>query len=153
MFDMLNDCRGSIIDIQPDLVTNNINKIIADISQGLKSIKFIQDYRQNLNDEDIAKSNDEAAKYLANTITNVKSLIKAYFPSIQSEAIESYINNGNNANDIASKLNNCRNLINDIVTLVNSAEKVQDNYYNIQDEIERGREYNRNIEAPLLYFY
>ena len=149
MFDMLNDCRGSIIDIQPDLVNNNINKIIADIGQGIKSIKFAQEHIQDLTKEDIAKSNDEAAKYLANTITNVKSLIKAYFPSIQSEAIESYINNGNNANDIASKLDNCRNLINDIVTLVNSAEKVQDNYYNIQDEIERGREYNRNIDSEI----
>ena len=47
------------------------------------------------------------------------------------EVVESYINNGNNANDIASKLDNCRNLINDIVTLVNSAEK--DLYQSIQN--------------------
>ena len=149
MFDMMNDSRGTIIDIQPDIARGNISRITKDIASANQVIKFAEDHIQDMSKDDVEQSNNTAASYLATTIDNVKSLVKAYFPSIQTEAVEGYINNANNANDIASKLSNCRNILDDIIKIVNGAEQVQDNYYYVQDEIERARQYNRELDREI----
>lgn len=149
LYDMMNDARGTSIDIPIDIARDTISKISMDVrNAGIRLNRALES--QDLTEQDKNDINDNVTRTLSTTINNIKNVIKAYFPTVQPQAIEQYINENNNAeNDINTKLTNCTNLLNDINEIINGSEDTQANYLQINAKIQDAKKHNDNLKHEI----
>lgn len=149
LFDMINDSRGTAVDVPVDIARDNTTKIIGDITSTINRLNLAAT-SQDLSKQDVKDINDSATRNLTITIDNVKNIVKAYYPSIQPQGIEQYITKNNNAeNDIIAQLNNCRSIIDNIIEVIDGSEETQDNYIKLNAKIQNAKSHNDYLKQRM----
>lgn len=144
-FDLRNDVKASVIGNNPDVMQGIVKRIDQSATIAENAAKASKDPRNTK--EDRAKNLDSASKELNNLKLDTIKLVKAYYPSIQTSAITSYIELNNNASgDIESQIKNARNLIADIKNTAKKSVLSRQAYDKMLARAAEIKDYNRQLD-------
>lgn len=133
IFDMLNNIKVTVTE---DMFSTMSKKVEA-LSIELNEVK-----------DQIAKGNiKEFKKNKENIIKEITQILRVYFPSLQEDAIRSYLELHNDANNNPKVfVNNCANILVDIKETVKQSENSKLQYDRMQANIEEARRHNRYLD-------
>lgn len=120
VFQMINDLRGSVVNLDYNTINNlykNTDSILNTVTDAIKKVN-----NSNSSEEEIIISSeiiDEKYEQLANNCIN---LLRMYYPSLQTNAIECYIDL-NQSRGARSEIENKINNIKDLLKIVNNTKE------------------------------
>ena len=144
-FDFITDIKSSIS--QNDYQT--MTSVVEDLNTTLTNLK--NDFT-SVNNPDLTKSDRESKvesfkKNKESFIIKATQLIKAYFPSVEVDAIRAYLELNNEANKVNKEfVNNCINLFSNIKETVDESKASKEAYDKMQADLQAIRAYNRNLD-------
>lgn len=142
-YEFFNSIRGTAITTNPSFNSTKLD----DIS---KKVKLLSDYYDRLSKAKSQDSKDayqeEIDKEFNNTINELTSLLKFYFPTISEYTIANYVKN-NKIDGEANAIRNLTELGKILRNLIKSTEQCQNNYSEREQEIRDINKHNNGLNT------
>lgn len=148
IFDLMNDIKGSINNNEHTTFAE-ISKIKFDISNIKKKLATVED--KFITEADKKEAISTIDGFIQRAVVETTTLLKSYFPSIQENAVSSYINTANRATtNRQAKVDNLLSLLSDIENTAKNTEtsrKAYDNMIFAVKQINKQNSYLKSQEA------
>lgn len=142
-FDILNDAKQA-----PTAVSANVaSNFVRTITSGIRNIGTLNNKLKSLMGNAFSEAERKRDALLTDTIDNVIKYFRLYFPSLQTNAIKTYINLANNAqNTLEGKLKNINILKSYIKEIQDAVEKSDVLLSRMNNAIEEAKRNNKAVK-------